>query len=190
MFALPVRLVRIGIEVLFPFRSIWILSQLVLLVLHDRALLRHRHSLFLSSSFVNHVEFFNINTFNIEFDCGSIGLFFTRLCDCRISLNILRLGAFTSSQRYSIRCTVVGFGTSPMRSESRPELIKLRIVILEQQRTLLFSSSLHVFLLGRPKILFGVVSSFSDLLFMFAYDLPVRFAYSFCPSYRGSISRP
>ena len=135
---------------------------------------------------VNHVEFFDVYAFDVEFDSGSIWLFFTWFLDCAIPFNLLRLSALTPSLRYRISITRVGFRTRPMCSKCWSKLIKLRIVVLEQQRTLL--SILRVLLFSWPKILFGVISSFSDLLFVLTNDLLLPFVSSFTSSNGRSIS--
>lgn len=131
----------------------------------------------LTIGLVNHIEFLNINTFDIEFDSGSIWLFFTWFLDCAIAFDLLRLSALTSGLRYSISIAMISFRTCAMCSKCWSKLIKLCIVVLEQQRTLL--SILGVLLFRRPEILFSVISSFSYLLFVLTYNLFVSLATSF-----------
>lgn len=185
MFAMSVRLVRVGVEVLLPLGSV--LSGL-LLMLHYRTLLGGRHCLFLSIGLVNHVKLLNIYAFNIEFDCGSIWLFFSRFFDCGIPFQSLGLSTLSSSLRGSIRRSMIGFRPRTMSSECWSELVKLSIMVLEQQRTLL--SSLWVLLFCRPKVLFSVIASFPYFLFMFTPRLSLHFTDSFCSCNRRSIPRP
>lgn len=187
---LSVARVLVRIEVLFPFWSIGVLmlTQLLLL-LQEGTLLSPWNSLFGSVRLVYHVEFLHIYALNIKLDSGSIWLLLWGFHNCAISLTILwHADYFASRLRNSVCLTVVGFRTRPMSRESRSELVKLGILVLEQQRTLL--PILSVFLFSRPKILFGVISSLPDLLFVFASQLPVSLAYSFGSCDRGGISWP